>query len=149
MTTIPSKERLTQYTVDFTTVLHAFQAVTDKILVMSPVLLGEAPMNQNPRDHILNTFLNVTEHECKRHNVTYFNLRSDLLMNIPSTFTDWQFNGLKRGYWTRDGEHFNERGMNRVVEIYKLQLEKWFPPVTDYEEKHEHKHEGGDGDFII
>lgn len=141
--TVPYEERMRRYSVDLNAVLKAFKAVTDKILVMGPVLYGEAPNHQNPRDDILNAFLRTTRDECKRNNVSYYDLRSEFLSNIPSSFSDWRYGELKSGYWTIDGEHFSGRGMNRVVEIYKSYLEKWFPSNSEHEFEYEHDN----GDF--
>lgn len=130
----PSESRMTQYIDDLTHIFHSFQKATEKIVVMSPALFGEAPRGKNGRDGLMDTFENITRSVCDVNNVSYFDLRAYMFRNTPAEFFQsvhlcQPITSCKTyGHWTVDGEHFKERTEQVVVDVYISYLDAWFPP---------------------
>ena len=95
-----------------------------------PAMFGEAPRGKNGRDPIMDGFANATYYECLKNNITYFDIRSYMFEHLPkANWSGWKHDdGIQSGYWTqKDGEHFNDRGQQLVVDVYTSYLDEWYP----------------------
>ncbi len=100
------------YERDLGLVLDALQAITPRVVVSGPTLMGERPHGRNPKDHVLDAYAEINRRLCHSHRATWVDTRRAAFRWLHrNADAEWRDSGRL----TEDGEHLNAAGVSLVA----------------------------------
>jgi lysophospholipase L1-like esterase len=99
------------YARDLAAVLEALAAVTPRVVVSGPTLMGELHHGQNPKDHVLDSYAEINHRLCHVHHATWVDTRRTAFRWLRRAGSPREAFGLL----TLDGEHLNASGVALVA----------------------------------
>jgi len=115
------------YERDLGLVLDALRAITPRVVVSGPTLMGERPRGRNAKDHVLDAYAEINRRLCRSHHATWVDTRQAafrwLRRNAGAGRRD-------AGLLTEDGEHLSAAGVSLVADHLASALARHLGPLS-------------------
>ena len=115
------------YERDLGLVLDALKAITPRVVVSGPTLMGERPHGRNAKDHVLDAYAEINGRLCRSHHATWVDTRR-------AAFRWLRHNGgaarRDAGRLTEDGEHLSAAGVSLVADRLAWALVRHLGPLS-------------------
>lgn len=116
------------YERDLGLVLDALTAITPRVVVSGPTLMGERPHGRNAKDHVLDAYAEINGRLCLSRHATWVDTRRAafrwLRRHAGSVRRD-------AGLLTEDGEHLNAAGVSLVAGRFASALGRHLEPPPE------------------
>ncbi len=100
------------YERDLGLVLDALQAITPRVVVSGPTLMGERPHGGNPKDRVLDAYAEINRRLCHSHRATWVDTRRAAFRWLRRNA---EADRARSGLLTEDGEHLSAAGVSLVA----------------------------------
>jgi lysophospholipase L1-like esterase len=115
------------YERDLGLVLDGLHAITPRVVVSGPTLMGERPHGHNAKDHVLDAYAEINGRLCLSHQATWVDTRR-------AAFRWLRRNGSEArrdaGLLTQDGEHLSAAGVSLVARRFARALLRHLGPLS-------------------
>jgi lysophospholipase L1-like esterase len=115
------------YERDLGLVLDGLHAITPRVVVSGPTLMGERPHGRNAKDHVLDAYAEINGRLCLSHHATWVDTRRAAFRWLRRNNSEARRDA---GLLTEDGEHLSAAGVSLVARRFARALLRHLAPPS-------------------
>lgn len=104
------------------TLLDKLTAKIDYVALSGPILMGELPEGENPRDEQMDAYETINKEVASKYHIDYIPLREEFEAAEPNKS---KYEAMKKGKLTMDGEHPLHQGEAIIESSFLKQILSW------------------------